>query len=166
MAGWPCLGIMGNAPAMSPETLKGASRTYALEGGVFVVTSSQIMSDQGALAFPASDGSPCPIYTGGGGIAAVFGPDSAELTSPLPGDEEGIVYAEIRLADTDLARNMVDPTGHYARADVLRLVFNDRPRLPIISEGPADRSAVEPETDTHSPQTSNYSSAYLQESVQ
>ncbi len=131
VAGWPCLGIMGDAPGMSPETLKSVSKTYALEGGVFVVTASQIMSDRGAEVFATSDGNPCPIYTGGGGIAAVFGPDSAELTTPLAGDEEGIVYADIAIDQTDLARNVVDPTGHYSRSDVLRLVFDDRPQRPI-----------------------------------
>ncbi|MDU0328458.1 carbon-nitrogen hydrolase family protein [Microbacterium sp. KSW2-21] len=131
VAAWPCLGIMGDVPAMSPDALKSASRVYALEGGVFVATASQIMSDAGAAVFADASGS-CPIYTGGGGIAAVFGPDSAELSTPLPTAEEGIVYATIDFASIDLARNTVDPTAHYARTDVFQLLFDDRPKAPVI----------------------------------
>jgi aliphatic nitrilase len=132
VAAWPCLGILGNVPALSPESIMACSQTYALEGSAFVITATQIMSDDGARKFPTADGGPTPVYTGGGGYARVYGPHSGLITEPLDPTEEGIVYADIDLADIDLAKNTVDPAGHYARADVTRLIFDDTPRSPVI----------------------------------
>jgi aliphatic nitrilase len=131
IAAWPCLGIMGDQPALSPESIMAASQTYALEGGVFVVTSSQIMSEEGARVFPDASGGPTPIFTGGGGYARVYGPNSGLLTEPLDPHTEGIVYADIDLADIAMAKNAFDPAGHYARPDVTRLVFDNRPHQPV-----------------------------------
>jgi aliphatic nitrilase len=132
VAGWPCLGILGNVPALSPETLMAATQTYALEGGAFVITATQIMSDEGARVFPDAQGGPTPVYTGGGGFARIYGPDSRLLTEPLDPSQEGIVYGDLDLSLIDLAKNSVDPSGHYARPDVTRLVFDNRPRTPVI----------------------------------
>ncbi|QCU79564.1 carbon-nitrogen hydrolase family protein (plasmid) [Citricoccus sp. SGAir0253] len=141
VAGWPCLGILGNVPALSPESIMACTQTYALEGSAFVVAATQIMSDDGARKFPTADGGPTPVYTGGGGYARVYGPHSAMITQPLDPTEEGIVYADLDLSDIDLAKNTVDPAGHYARPDVTRLVFDDRPRKPVIT--PREQAAVE-----------------------
>ncbi|MET1154637.1 nitrilase-related carbon-nitrogen hydrolase [Arthrobacter sp.] len=135
VAGWPCLGILGNVPALSPETLMAATQTYALEGGAFVVTATQIMSDEGARVFPDAQGGPTPVYTGGGGFARIYGPDSRLLTEPLDPSQEGLVYADLDLSLIDLAKNSVDPSGHYARPDVTRLVFDNRPKTPVLTPG-------------------------------
>lgn len=135
VAGWPCLGILGNVPALSPESIMAATQTYALEGSAFVIASTQIMSDDGALKFPTAEGKPTPVYTGGGGFARVYGPHSAMITEPLDPQVEGIVYADLDLAEIDLAKNTVDPAGHYARPDVTQLLFNDAPRDPVIRTG-------------------------------
>lgn len=149
VAGWPCLGILGNVPALSPESLMACTQTYALEGSAFVITATQIMSDDGARKFPTADGGPTPVYTGGGGYARVYGPHSGLITEPLDPTEEGIVYADIDLADIDLAKNTVDPAGHYARADVTRLIFDDTPRTPVIrrSTMPKTPAQTEPAFD-------------------
>ncbi|RZU62670.1 carbon-nitrogen hydrolase family protein [Zhihengliuella halotolerans] len=139
VAAWPCLGILGREPALSPESIMAASQTYALEGGVFVITSSQIMSDDGARAFPDASGGPTPVYTGGGGFARVYGPNSGLVTEPLPPTQEGIVYADIDLSSIDLAKNTLDPAGHYARPDVLRLLFNATPATPVTSDDAPDK---------------------------
>ncbi|MGM0931057.1 MAG: carbon-nitrogen hydrolase family protein [Actinomycetota bacterium] len=135
VAGWPCLGILGNVAALSPETLMAATQTYALEGGAFVITATQIMSDEGARVFPDAEGGPTPVYTGGGGFARIYGPDSRLLTEPLDPTQEGLVYADLDLSLIDLAKNSVDPSGHYARPDVTRLVFDNRPKTPVLTPG-------------------------------
>lgn len=132
IAGWPCLGVLGDVPALSPETLTSATRTYALVGSAFVIMATQIMSDDGALDFPTVDGGPTPIYTGGGGYARVYGPDSSLLTEPLDPAKEGMVTADIDLDAIVLAKNIVDPAGHYARPDVTRLILDDRPHRPVV----------------------------------
>ncbi|NKX51182.1 hypothetical protein HER39_11530, partial [Arthrobacter deserti] len=89
----------------------------------------------GARRSPAPDGGPTPVYTGGGGYARVYGPDSALLTEPLDPATEGLVYADLDLAQIDLAKNIVDPAGHYARPDVTRLLLDDRPRTAVLRPG-------------------------------
>jgi aliphatic nitrilase len=143
VSGWPCLGILGNVPALSPESIMACTQTYALEGSAFVVAATQIMSDDGARKFPTADGGPTPVYTGGGGYARVYGPHSAMITEPLDPTEEGIVYADLDLSDIDLAKNTVDPAGHYARADVTRLVFDDSARTPVIRRSTSPKAPAE-----------------------
>lgn len=50
---------------------------------------------------------------------------------PIPEDKEGIAYAQIDLAEIAIAKMAADPTGHYARGDVTRLVVNRSPRRAI-----------------------------------
>jgi aliphatic nitrilase len=137
VAGWPCLGILGQVPALGSEAIIAATRTYAHEGSAFVLLASQIMSEAGAQTFATSTGGGCPIYTGGGGIARIFGPDTSLLTEPLDPQQEGIVFADIDLSAIDAAKNFLDPAGHYARPDVTQLLLDNRPRRAMIHiEGP------------------------------
>ncbi|MHA7306417.1 hypothetical protein ACX80E_14430 [Arthrobacter sp. TMN-49] len=108
------------------------------------------MSDDGARKFPTADGGPTPVYTGGGGYARVYGPHSGLITEPLDPTQEGIVYADIDLSDIDLAKNTVDPAGHYARPDVTRLVFDDSPRTPVIRRSTMAKAAAETEASLDS----------------
>lgn len=153
IAAWPCLGILGNIPILSPESIMAATQTYAMEGSAFVIASTQIMSDEGALTFPTKDGGPTPVYTGGGGFARVYGPHSAMITEPLDPTEEGIVYADLDLADIDLAKNTVDPAGHYSRPDVTRLIFDDSPQPPMTrpNAAPALPAFTEQVPNTENP---------------
>lgn len=148
VSGWPCFGILDMVPALSHDTnVFGASKVYALEGGTFVLTATQIMSEAGMMNFPLADGSMSPIYSGGGGYATVFGPDSAVLSTPLPPTQEGFVTADIDLAMIDLAKNAADPTGHYARPDVTQLVFHNKPQRVVIGDGAFGTEVSAPELD-------------------
>jgi nitrilase len=52
------------------------------------------------------------------------------LAGPLYG-EEGILYADLDLAETTRAKVDFDVVGHYARPDVFRLTVNREPQLTI-----------------------------------
>lgn len=132
VAGWPWLGLLAENPMLNQESILAASRTYAFEGSAYVLASTQVMSEQGALVFPEPDGSPTATYVEPGGYARIYGPDSRLLTEPLDPGAEGIVYADIDLESIALAKNVVDPAGHYSRSDVTRLVLDDRPRRPVV----------------------------------
>ena len=137
VAGWPCIGIMGDDNTLGAKTTLAASRIYALEGSTFVIVATQIMSDEGALVFPDASGNPFPLYTGGG-YARVYGPDSGLMTEPMDPTQEGLVYADLDLSLIDLAKNIVDPVGHYARPDVTRLLFDNRPKRLVHEPGVPD----------------------------
>lgn len=135
IAGWPCFGILGAIPALSPAANLNASSTYALEGGCFVITSTQIMSAEGIATFALADGSVPPIYNGGGGFARVFGPDTTLLSEVLDEHVEGVVTADIDLSWIAYAKNAADPAGHYSRPDVTQLLFDNTRRRAVIGEG-------------------------------
>ena len=86
----------------------------------------------------------------GGGFAVIYGPDGAPLAQPLAPDKEGLRYADIDLGMISVAKAAADPAGHYARPDVTRRLFNNRPgnrvetlALPVDQDTDAE-AAVKP----------------------
>ena len=53
----------------------------------------------------------------------------------MPQDQEGLLYAEVDLANIAVAKAAYDPSGHYARGDVVRLMVNKNPRRTCINFG-------------------------------
>ncbi len=135
IAAWPAFGLYrGVAYALSAEANLAATQTYALEGGCFVIAATQVIGDAAFEAFATTDEQRA-LLGAGCGASRVFGPDGAPLGTPLADDAEGLLVAEVDLAQIDLAKNAADPAGHYARADVTRLLLDDRPRTPVIRPG-------------------------------
>ncbi|MFW5652830.1 MAG: carbon-nitrogen hydrolase family protein [Planctomycetota bacterium] len=99
------------------------ARSYVISAGV-VIRASDVPAD-----FPLRDrichaGEDEVMYDGGSCIAA---PDGSWVIEPQSGTE-GLFTAEINLNRVLEARQNFDPSGHYARPDVLRLHVN-RTRL-------------------------------------
>ena len=57
------------------------------------------------------------------------------LAGPLY-DQDGILYAELDLAEVARSKFDFDVVGHYARPDVFQLQVDERPKYPAISENP------------------------------
>ena len=64
------------------------------------------------------------------GYTTIVAPGGSILAGPLL-EEEGILYADIDLAEVRKHRLWFDPVGHYARADVLQLTVDTRPQRAV-----------------------------------
>jgi nitrilase len=64
------------------------------------------------------------------GGSAIVSPLGKLIAGPLY-DQEGILYAELDLAEVAQSKFDFDVTGHYARPDVFQLWVNERPALPM-----------------------------------
>lgn len=104
-------------------------RHIAREGRVFVIGVNQCVraSDIGPEV-------PCRDELYGGhddvlspGNTTIVGPDGNIIAGPIIG-EEGMLLADLDLAEARAARQQNDPVGHYARSDVLGLTIDRRVR--------------------------------------
>lgn len=84
----------------------------------------------------------------GGGFSMIYGLDGHPLCSPLPEDEEGILYADLDPTKIVLSKSAADPVGHYSRPDTVRLVV-DKTRRKVMSVVGED---VPSPTDQEAPQ--------------
>ncbi|WP_425964334.1 carbon-nitrogen hydrolase family protein [Rhizobium nepotum] len=126
VASWPSFSVYrGAAFQLSAEANLAASQVYALEGGAYVLAPCAIVSKsmiEMLVDTPAKEG----LLLEGGGFTMIFGPDGAPLAKPIPEALEGIMYADVDLGLIGLAKAAYDPSGHYSRPDVVRLLFNKR----------------------------------------
>jgi nitrilase len=67
------------------------------------------------------------------GFSTIVAPGGEVLAGPLL-EQEGILYAEIDVADVQAQRRMLDPVGHYSRPDVFTLTVNTRPQRSVVFE--------------------------------
>ena len=150
VAAWPSFSLYDPfAHALGAEVNNAASKIYAVEGSCFVIapcaTVSQAMVDE-LCDTPEKH----QFLHAGGGFAMIYGPDGAPLAKSLPPDQEGLLYADIDLGMISVAKAAADPAGHYARPDVTRLLFNNRPANRVetmaspIDQEPNAASAAKP----------------------
>jgi nitrilase len=97
-------------------------RHIALEGRVFVIAVNQYVT---RAMYPKDfelqeslQRAPEVLSRGGSAIVA---PDGRYLAGPLFG-EEGLLLAELEMAEVTRARQLLDVAGHYDRPDVFRLL--------------------------------------------
>jgi nitrilase len=108
-------------------------RHIACEGRCFVLGCNQFVTK---AMYPADlpgleDLAQQPEVMCRGG-SAIISPLGDVLAGPLY-DQEGILVADLDLAEVARAKFDLDVVGHYARPDVFQLVVNERPALPCRS---------------------------------
>lgn len=112
-------------PGSAAQT-RDIARFIALEGRVFVVLASGIISAQTVPSdvpfYQLIKDKPEGFYNGGSCIVA---PDGTWIVEPKT-DTEGLIIADIEPARIAAARHSFDPTGHYARPDVFSVSVDRR----------------------------------------
>lgn len=119
--------------ADSRDTWQATLRHIACEGRCFVLGCNQFVTK---AMYPADligledlAGQPEVMCRGG---SAIISPLGQVLAGPLY-DEEGILYAQLDLAEVVQSKFDFDVVGHYARPDVFQLLINDAPMLPAAN---------------------------------
>jgi len=67
------------------------------------------------------------------GGSAIISPLGEVLAGPLF-DQEGILTAELDLAEVASGKYDFDVVGHYARPDVFQLVVNEEPAQTVVNK--------------------------------
>ena len=132
IAAWPSFSLYrGGAHALGAEVNNAASQIYAVEGQCFVLAPCATVSAQ-MIETLCVDDTKKQLLLAGGGFARIYAPDGRLISTPLPEGEEGLVYADIDLGLISLAKAAADPSGHYARPDVTRLMLNRTPGHRVV----------------------------------
>ena len=148
---WPSFSLyVGGAYALGPEVNTAASRVYAVEGGCFVLAPCATVSPE-MVELLCTDDTKRALLQPGGGHARIFAPDGQEIAERLAPDAEGLLYADLDLGTISLAKAAADPSGHYSRPDVTRLLLNKTPGDRVV---PFSAPGVEVggEVETSAPQ--------------
>jgi len=131
IAAWPGMSLyQPEVHAFGSEAQTVATQMYAMEGQTFVLCSTQVVG-KSAHEFFCETETHEKLIGYGGGFAQIFGPDGRPLAERLPADAEGILYADINLAEIAMAKQAADPVGHYSRPDVFSLQFNNQSLTPL-----------------------------------
>jgi nitrilase len=120
------------APTADDRPTWVSSMTHiALEGRVFVLTACQsIRLGEYPEWYQQEVGEDPDSHLMRGG-SAVIAPDGSLLAGPLF-DEEGILYADVDLAEIARGRLDMDAVGHYSRPDVFELRVNTRLQSSVV----------------------------------
>jgi len=112
------------------ESWTSLMRTVALEGRCFVLSASQFMIRTDAPEdFEVAQGNaPQNVLINGGSI--IVSPLGDILAGPIFG-EETILYADLDASEIARGKMDFDVAGHYARADVFKLVINRAPSAAV-----------------------------------
>ena len=137
VASWPsfCL-YRGGAHALGIEVNMNATQIYAVEGSCFALAATTVTGSAGMELFCDNDQHAALLGGGGGGCSRVYGPDGLLISDLLDEHAEGLVYAEVDLSLIPISKMAADPSGHYARPDATRLLFDKRPQpaVEVIGE--------------------------------
>ena len=128
------VGIYLAPTADQRDSWQATMRHIALEGRCFVLGCNQYVTKQ---MYPDDlEGieelvdMPEVICRGGSVIVSPLG---EVLAGPL-WDEEGILAADLDLADVTRGKLDFDVVGHYARSDIFQLKINEKPLNPVVGD--------------------------------
>lgn len=128
VASWPGFPLVGIPNMSSPETFLAISRTYAVEGGCYVLAPCALVNDE-MRALVCDTPAKADQLRPGGGHAQIYAPNGDALCEPLAPEAEGLLLADLFPSAVHTARRAFDLAGHSSRADVIRLAGPASPLL-------------------------------------
>ena len=120
--------------ADSRDTWQATLRHIACEGRCFVLGCNQFVSkDMYPPDLPGIEelADQPDIMCRGGGV--IISPMGELIAGPLY-DQEGLLYADLDMAEVARGKFDFDVVGHYARPDVFQLAVNEEPLLSVAKE--------------------------------
>ena len=124
VASWPGFALARTPGMLAPETFLSLSRSYAVEGGCYVLAPCAPVTAE-VRALLCDTPAKAERLLAGGAYAQIFAPDGQALCEPLAPDAEGLLLAEVSPAAIAQVRRGFDLAGHSARADVLQLLIQE-----------------------------------------
>ncbi len=122
VAAWPSFPARPFAAGLSAETYLAISRTYAAEGGCYVLApSAPVTAEMRALVCDTED--KAERLGLGGGHSQIYAPNGDALCVPPDPQAEAILTAVIDPTRIAAAKAAHDITGHSARYDVVQLAW-------------------------------------------
>ncbi|MDM0018257.1 carbon-nitrogen hydrolase family protein [Variovorax saccharolyticus] len=122
VAAWPSFSVRAFAAGLSADTYLALSRSYAAEGGCYVLAPCAPVDAATRDLVCDTDEKAAQLGLGGG-HAQVFAPNGDPLCTPLAPDAEGLLLATIDPARIAGAKAAHDIAGHSARLDVVGLAW-------------------------------------------
>lgn len=108
---------------------------HSFEGKLFNIVASSFMDNRMRDVLANGDPEIARILDDSPrGISLVVGP-SGQPISDVMSDEEGILYADVNLADCVEPKELHDIVGYYNRFDIFKLTVNRSANRPITFEG-------------------------------
>lgn len=142
IANYPSLWPNG-ADYSLPDAIRIRAQAHCVEAKVFTMVSSSFLTDEVKDLIAEGDKKVrdvmdrCPRTE-----SLVIGPNGEQKGQVLR-DEEGIVYADIDLADCVVPKQFHDVVGYYNRFDIFKLTVDRSPNNPVTFEPQAvNRDAV------------------------
>jgi nitrilase len=123
-------------------------RHHALESGCFVVNATGWLTEDQIAKISPEEGPRNGIR--GGCMTAIVSPEGKHIVPPLTSGE-GILVADLDMALIVKRKRMMDSVGHYARPELLSLLWDDRPAIPLhlSHAAPSLSTSGGPSDETH-----------------
>lgn len=128
------------------EQIEVTMRHHALESGCFVVNATGWLTEEQVGSI--SDDPRLQMGLRDGCMTCIVTPEGRHAAPPLT-EGEGMVIADLDMRLVTKRKRMMDSVGHYARPELLRLVHDARPALPMEAAIAPVPPPAEPEEREH-----------------
>jgi len=136
IANYPSLWPNGGSYSL-PDAIRIRAAAHCVEGKLFTMVSSSFLTEDVKDLIAAGDKKirdimeSCPRTE-----SLIIGPNGEQKGKVLR-DEEGIIYADIDLADCVVPKQFHDVVGYYNRFDIFKLKVDRSPNNPVTFEDAA-----------------------------